>query len=155
VRESWEAIRERAALDYGLTAAIGVGLPLIVGALAGAAADGVLVGLGAYFVAISVPDGPYGQPAWRLWATLGVIAASIGLGSVLAGHLWLAVCVVPLVAALGVVVEWIGVPAAIVLIVTVVKAVGTDSGGRRVAAWAVMAPAPGRGAPTTAPNAEE
>jgi uncharacterized membrane protein YccC len=77
-------------------------------------------------VAISIPDGPYGQPAWRLWATFGVISASIGLGALLAGHLWLAVCVVPLVAALGVVVPWIGVPAAIVLIVTVIKAVGTD-----------------------------
>src|SRR5206468_2891201 len=32
------------------------------------------------------------------------------------------------------------------------KAVGTDAGGRRVAAWAVMAPAPGRGTTPTAPN---
>jgi uncharacterized membrane protein YccC len=54
------------------------------------------------------------------------VAASIGLGALLTGHLWLAVGAVALVAALGVVVPWIGVPAALVLIVTVVKVEGTD-----------------------------
>ncbi|GAB2822992.1 FUSC family protein [Actinocorallia aurea] len=114
----WGWLRRRASLDYGLTGAIGVGLPLIVGSLLGAYAEGAWVGLGAYLLALVAPKGPYSLPAHRLWASFGVIVVCAALGVLVsAGGLWWTVPVVPAVAAAGAVLPWIGMTGPLTVLV--------------------------------------
>ncbi|GAA3214366.1 FUSC family protein [Actinocorallia longicatena] len=124
----FERVRARAAIDYGLTAAVGVALPLLLGALTGHVDLGSWGSLGAFFLANSAPDGPYGLPTRRLWATLGVVAVCVACGAALAGNLWLAAIFVPLAAALSVAVSWIGFTAPLVLVTTTVQPPGADFG---------------------------
>ncbi|ROO90952.1 putative membrane protein YccC [Actinocorallia herbida] len=123
----WGGLRRRASVDYGLTGAIGVGLPLIVGSLLGAFTEGAWVGLGAYLLALVAPKGPYSLPARRMWASFGVIVAGACLGVlVAAGGLWWSVPVVPSVAAIGAVLPWIGITGPLTVLVAATQPHGAD-----------------------------
>ncbi|MDX6742552.1 FUSC family protein [Actinocorallia sp. A-T 12471] len=112
----WGWLRSRASVDYGLTGAVGVGVPLIVGSLLGAYSEGAWVGLGAYLLALVAPKGPYSLATSRIWASFAVIVVCAALG-VAAGGLWWTVPVVPVIAAAGAVVPWIGMTGPLTVLV--------------------------------------
>lgn len=120
-RETYARIEGRAAPFYGLASALGVALPLLVGALTGRAAQGSVVALGAYLVAFTAPSGPYGARARALATTVAVVSLGATFGGLLVGRPWPAVAVVPVVVALGVAVPWIGPTAGLSVLLTAVR----------------------------------
>jgi uncharacterized membrane protein YccC len=120
LRSTYAESEGHAAPVYGTAAAIGVTVPLLVGLLTGHAAESVLVALGAFYVSISAPSGPYGARARALLLAVTVVTVFTWLGGVLSGHPWLAVVIVPVVATLASVLPWMG---AIATLCTVVAAV--------------------------------
>ncbi|GGU97808.1 hypothetical protein GCM10010182_12720 [Actinomadura cremea] len=59
-------IKDRAAPFYGLAAALGIGLPLLLGVVTGRLDRGTLAGLGAFLLAFTAPSGPYSARARSL-----------------------------------------------------------------------------------------
>ncbi|GAA1554074.1 hypothetical protein GCM10009678_41350 [Actinomadura kijaniata] len=120
-RESLARIEGRAAPFYGLAAALAMAVPLLAGAATGHAAQGAMIALGAYLVALRAPEGPYGHRARNLASAVLVVAAGATVGGHLAGHTWLAVLVVPPIVALGSMITWIGPTAALAVLLTAVR----------------------------------
>jgi uncharacterized membrane protein YccC len=120
-REAYAAIGGRATPFYGIAAALALALPLVVGALTGHAAQGAMIALGAYLVALRAPEGPYGARARNLASAVLVVAVGATIGGNLSGHTWLAVAVVPPVVALGSVFPWIGPTAGLAVLLTAVR----------------------------------
>lgn len=111
----------RPAPVFGLVAAFSVTTPIVVGVLTGHASESVLVSLGAFFVAIGGPEGPYGARARSMLVAVGVVGVFTWFGGLLSGHPWAAVAVVPVVAALGAATPWIGPPAALCTILAAIR----------------------------------
>src|SRR4051812_50157971 len=91
LRSTYAEPEGRAAPAYGLVSAIGVAAPLLAGVLTGHTAMSVLVALGAFYVALAAPGGPYGARARALLVTVAVVTVFTWLGGSLSGHPWLAV----------------------------------------------------------------
>ncbi|MGI5165989.1 FUSC family protein [Spirillospora sp. CA-253888] len=125
-REAYARIEGRAAPFYGLAAALAMAVPLIAGALTGRAAQGAMVALGAYLVALRAPEGPYGARARNLAGAVLVVAVGATIGGHLAGHTWLTVLVVPPIVALGSMISWIGPTAALAVLMTAVRPATDD-----------------------------
>ncbi|MDL4773341.1 FUSC family protein [Actinomadura xylanilytica] len=120
-REAYAQINGRAAPFYGLTAALAMAVPLLAGALTGYAPEGSMVALGAYLVALRAPEGPYGARARDLAGAVLMVALGATVGSVLSGHAWLAVAVVPPLIALGVALPDIGSTAGMSVLMTAIR----------------------------------
>ncbi|WP_433330572.1 FUSC family protein [Spirillospora sp. CA-294931] len=125
-REAYAQIEGRAAPLYGIAASVAVALPLAVGALTGHAAQGSMIALGAYLVALRAPEGPYGARARNLASAVFVVAIGATIGGHLSGHTWLAVAVVPPIVALGSAITWIGPTAALAVLLTAVRPPTSD-----------------------------
>src|SRR4051812_29974853 len=108
LRERYAESEGRAAPAYGVVAAVGIAVPLLVGTLTGHAADGGLAALGAFYVANTAPQGPYGARVRALLGAVVVVTVFTWLGGALSGHGWLAVIFVPIVAASGAAIPWLG-----------------------------------------------
>jgi len=113
VRHALTAIEGKAAPIYGLSGAVAMALPLLVGALTHNAPAGVIVSLGAFMVAARAPEGTYGQKARSLAIVVSLVTAGSLLGGLISGHRWTTVAVVPPLAFLGVLIPRIGPTAAL------------------------------------------
>ncbi|GAB2802393.1 hypothetical protein GCM10027176_03660 [Actinoallomurus bryophytorum] len=111
----------RAAPFYGLATAVGVTTPLVIGVFTGHAADSVPAGLGAFYVAFAGPKGPYGARARAMLATVAVVTVFTWFGGLLNGHPWLATVIVPVVAAVGAALSWMGPTAALCTLIAAVR----------------------------------
>lgn len=120
-REAYAQAEGSAAPWYGVAAALAVAVPLLAGALTGHAAQGSMVALGAYLVALRTPEGPYGARARDLGLAVVVVAVGSTIGGLLAGNTWLAVAVVPPLIALGVAVPRIGPTAGLAVLLAAVR----------------------------------
>ncbi|MDN3354561.1 FUSC family protein [Actinomadura sp. DC4] len=125
LRETYAASEGPVAPAYGLVTAVGVSGPLIVGVLSGRTGESVLVGLGAFYVAFAGPTGPYGARARSMLAATAVVTVFTWFGGLLSGDPWLATAVVPLVAALGAAIPWMGPTAALVTLIAAVRPPGS------------------------------
>jgi uncharacterized membrane protein YccC len=121
LRETYAASEGEPAPLYGVSAAIGVGAPLLIGSLTGHVAESVLVALGAFYVALAAPAGPYGARARALLTAVAVVTAFTWFGGLLSGHPWLAVAIVPLVAVLGSSVPWMGATATLCTVLAAIR----------------------------------
>src|ERR1044072_6977809 len=95
LRATYAESEGEAAPIYGTVVAVGGTTPLLVGVLTGHAAESVLVALGAFYVALAAPGGPYGARARALLVAVAVVTVFTWLGGVLSGHPWLPVGGVP------------------------------------------------------------
>ncbi|NDU76285.1 hypothetical protein GWI34_27185 [Actinomadura sp. DSM 109109] len=120
-RGAYAQVHGQAAPFYGLSAALAVAVPLLAGALTGHAAQGSVIALGAYLVALRAPEGPYGARARNLTVGVLVVAVGSGVGGLLSGHPWPAVFVVPPLVALGVAVPRIGSTAGLAVLLSAVR----------------------------------
>ncbi|MEV4251847.1 FUSC family protein [Spirillospora sp. NPDC049652] len=111
---------------YGLSAALAITAPLIIGALTGRAAAGAMIALGAFLVAQRAPEGPYGAQARNLGTAVALVAVGSGVGGLLSGHAWLSVLAVPPVVAVGSAVNWIGSTAGLAVLLAAVRPSGGD-----------------------------
>ncbi|WP_067483872.1 FUSC family protein [Actinomadura hibisca] len=125
-REAYARIDGRAAPFYGLASALALAVPLVAGALTGRAAQGAMIALGAYLVALRAPEGPYGARARNLAGAVLVVTVGATVGGHLAGHAWLTVLVVPPIVALGSMISWIGPTAALAVLMTAVRPATDD-----------------------------
>lgn len=125
-RGAYAQVHGQAAPFYGLAAAVAVAVPLLVGALTGHAAQGSMIALGAYLVALRAPEGPYGARARNLTVGVLIVAVGSGVGGLLSGHLWPAVIVVPPLVALGVAVPRIGSTAGLAVLLSAVRPPSAD-----------------------------
>ena len=125
-RGAYAQVHGQAAPFYGLAAAVAVSVPLLVGALTGHAAQGSMIALGAYLVALRAPEGPYGARARNLTVGVLIVAVGSGVGGLLSGHLWPAVIVVPPLVALGVAVPRIGSTAGLAVLLSAVRPPSAD-----------------------------
>ncbi|TMQ90524.1 hypothetical protein ETD83_35075 [Actinomadura soli] len=125
-RGAYAQVGGSAAPMYGLAAALAMAVPLFVGALTGHGAQGAMIALGAYLVALRTPEGPYGARARDL--AVGVLVVTVGstVGGLLAGHTWLSVFVVPPLIALGVAVPRIGPTAGLAVLLSAVRPPSAD-----------------------------
>ena len=121
LRSTYAESEGQAAPAYGLVSAIGVATPLLAGVATGHAPESVLVALGAFYVAIAAPGGPYGARARALLVAVAVVTVFTWLGGVLNGHPWLAVATVPAVAALALLLPWMGPTATLCTVLAVVR----------------------------------
>jgi uncharacterized membrane protein YccC len=121
LRTTYAESEGRPAPVYGAVAAVGVTAPLVAGLLTGHAAESVLVALGAFYVSIAAPSGPYGARARALLVAVVVVTVFTWLGGVLSGHPWLAVAAVPVVATLASVLPWMGATATLCTVLAVVR----------------------------------
>lgn len=121
LRERYAESEGHATPVYGVVAALGIAVPLIVGTLTGHAAEGGLAALGAFYVANTAPEGPYGARARALLATILVITVFTWLGGALNGHGWLAVLFVPAIAAVGAAIPWMGATATWCTVVATIR----------------------------------
>ncbi|GAA1843426.1 hypothetical protein GCM10009736_06600 [Actinomadura bangladeshensis] len=126
MRDAFAQVQGQASPMYGATAAVAVAVPLLVGSLTGHAAQGSVIALGAYLVALRAPEGPYGAQARSL--AIGVLFVAVGsaLGGLLSGHLWPTVIVVPPLIALGVAVPRIGSTAGLAVLLSAVRPPSAD-----------------------------
>jgi FUSC-like inner membrane protein yccS len=120
-REMYVASEGRAAPLYGLMTAVGVTTPLIIGVLTGHAAESVLVGLGAFYVASAGPTGPYGARARSMLAAVAVVTVFTWFGGLFSGEPWLATAIIPVVAAIGAAIPWMGPTAALSTLIAAVR----------------------------------
>lgn len=114
-------IREQAAPFYGLAAALGIGLPLLLGVVTGQMDRATLAGIGAFLLAFTAPSGPYGARARSLAVSIAVIAAGGALGGLLAGHRWATVAVIAAVVPAAVSVSWMRPTAVMAVLLTAVR----------------------------------
>lgn len=114
-------IRERAAPFYGLAAALGIGLPLLLGVVTGRLDQGTLAGLGAFLLAFTAPSGPYSARARSLAVSIVVIAAGGALGGLLAGHRWAVVAAVAAIVPAAVSVSWMGPTVVMAVLLTSIR----------------------------------
>lgn len=121
LRSTYAESEGQAAPAYGLVSAIGVATPLLAGVVTGHAPESVLIALGAFYVAIAAPGGPYGARARALLVAVAVVTVFTWLGGVLNGHPWLAVATVPAVAALALLLPWMGPTATLCTVLAVVR----------------------------------
>lgn len=115
-----------AAPFYGLAAALAMAVPLFAGALTGHGAQGSMIALGAYLVALRTPEGPYGARARDLAVGVLVVAVGSAAGGLLSGHAWLAVAAVPPLIALGVAVPRIRSTAGLAVLLSAVRPPSAD-----------------------------
>jgi uncharacterized membrane protein YccC len=101
--------------------AFGVTTPLVIGVLTGRTAEAVLVGLGTTYVAFAGPTGPYGARARSMLAATAVITVFTWFGGLFSGNPWLATLIVPMVAAIGAAIPWMGPTAALATLVAAVR----------------------------------
>ncbi|GAA2442181.1 hypothetical protein GCM10010191_68130 [Actinomadura vinacea] len=120
-REAYARVEGRTTPFYGLAAALAMALPLLVGTRTGHAAQGALIALGAYLVALRTPEGPYGARARNLASAVLVIAVGATIGGNLSGRDWISVIVVPPIVALGSAVPWIGPTAGLAVLLTAIR----------------------------------
>ncbi|MFG2018341.1 FUSC family protein [Actinomadura geliboluensis] len=125
-REAYVQANGQATPMYGVAAAVAVAVPLIAGALTGHAAQGSMIALGAYLVALRAPEGPYGAQARSLTVGVLVVAVGAAVGGLLSGHLWPTVIVVPPLIALGVAVPRIGSTAGLAVLLSAVRPPSAD-----------------------------
>ncbi|GAA2074759.1 FUSC family protein [Actinomadura alba] len=111
----------RAALDYAITSAVGVAVPLLIGVLSGHTAEGARAAIGAYFVANAAYQGPYGLRARSLMASVAVVAIGVTIGGLVSGNRWAAVVVVSLVVSVGSVIPQVGITLAIATLLAAVR----------------------------------
>ncbi|MFI0486455.1 FUSC family protein [Actinomadura sp. 9N215] len=125
-RGAYARVGGPAAPMYGVAAALAMAVPLFVGALTGHGAQGSMIALGAYLVALRTPEGPYGARARDL--AVGVLVVTVGstVGGLLAGHTWPSVIVVPPLIALGVAVPRIGPTAGLAVLLSAVRPPSAD-----------------------------
>ena len=121
LRETYGESEGEAAPVYGAVVAVGVTAPLLVGLLTGHAAESMLVALGAFYVALAAPGGPYGARARALVVGVSVVTVFTWLGGVLSGHPWLAVAIVPIVAVLASMLPWMGATATLCTVLAAVR----------------------------------
>lgn len=119
--ETYAESEGQAAPVYGFVAAIGVATPLLVGLLTDHVAESVLAALGAFYVAMSAPAGPYGARARALLVAVGVVTVFTWFGGLLSGHPWLAVATVPIVATVASMLPWMGATATLCTVLAVVR----------------------------------
>ncbi|MFD0684114.1 FUSC family protein [Actinomadura fibrosa] len=120
-REAYAQMKGQAAPFYGLAAAVAIAVPLLAGALTGHAAQGSMIALGAYLVALRAPEGPYGARARDLAGGVLMVAVGSAVGGLLSGHTWIAVIVVPPLIALGVAVPRIGSTAGLAVLLSAIR----------------------------------
>ncbi|MDN3354560.1 FUSC family protein [Actinomadura sp. DC4] len=106
---------------YGTVTAFGVATPLVVGLLTGHTAASVLVALGAFYVALAAPSGPYGARARALLTAVAVVTVFTWLGGLLSGHPWLAIAAVPVVATFASLMPWMGPTATLCTVLAVIR----------------------------------
>ncbi|MCP9981622.1 hypothetical protein [Actinomadura madurae] len=111
---------------YGVAAALAMAVPLLVGAVNEHPAQGSMVALGAYLVALRAPEGPYGAQARNLAAGVLIVSVGAGVGGLLSEHLWPTVLVVPPLVALGVAVPRIGATASLAVLLSAVRPESAD-----------------------------
>jgi uncharacterized membrane protein YccC len=121
LRATYAESEGQAAPVYGTVTAVGVTAPLLVGLLTGHAAESVLVALGAFYVALAAPGGPYGARARALLVAVAVVTVFTWLGGSLSGHPWLAVAAVPVVATLASLLPWMGATATLCTVLAAVR----------------------------------
>jgi uncharacterized membrane protein YccC len=121
LRETYAESEGQTAPVYGAVAAVGVTAPLLAGLLTGHAAESVLVALGAFYVSLAAPGGPYGARARALLVAVAVVTVFTWLGGVLSGHPWLAVAAVPVVATLASMVPWMGATATLCTVLAAIR----------------------------------
>ncbi|WP_067628478.1 FUSC family protein [Actinomadura latina] len=126
VRDAFAQAHGHASPMYGTAAAVAVAVPLLAGALTGHAAQGSMIALGAYLVALRAPEGPYGAQARSLAVGVAVVAIGAAVGGLLSGHLWPTVIVVPPLIALGVAVPRIGSTAGLAVLLSAVRPPSAD-----------------------------
>jgi uncharacterized membrane protein YccC len=123
LRSTYAESEGQPAPVYGAVTAVGVATPLVAGVLTGHAAESVLVALGAFYVAIAAPSGPYGARARALLMAIAVVTVFTWLGGVLSGHPWLAVATVPAVATLASLLPWMGATATLCTVLAAIRPV--------------------------------
>jgi uncharacterized membrane protein YccC len=121
LRATYAESEGEAAPVYGTVTAIGVTTPLLVGLLTGHAAASVLVALGAFYVAMAAPSGPYGARARALLVAVAVVTVFTWLGGMLSGHPWLAVAAVPIVATFASLMPWMGPTATLCTVLAAIR----------------------------------
>ena len=121
LHEVFAASEGPAAPVYGLVTAVGVTTPLLIGVLTGRVAEAVVVGLGITYVAFAGPTGPYGARARSMLAATAVVTVFTWFGGLLSGQPWLATAVVPIAAAIGAALPWIGPTAGLVTLIAAVR----------------------------------
>ncbi|TQL97362.1 putative membrane protein YccC [Actinoallomurus bryophytorum] len=121
LRATYAESEGQAAPVYGTVTAVGVATPLLVGLLTGHAAESVLVALGAFYVALAAPGGPYGARARALLIAVAVVTVFTWLGGSLSGHPWLAVAAVPVVATLASMLPWMGATATLCTVLAAIR----------------------------------
>src|SRR3569833_3029351 len=121
LRDTYAESEGSPAPVYGTVAAVGSVTPLLAGLLTGHAAESVLVALGAFYVFLAAPAGPYGARARALLIAVAVVTVFTWLGGAVSGHPWLAVAVVPVVATLATKMPWMGATATLCTVLAVVR----------------------------------
>jgi uncharacterized membrane protein YccC len=121
VRSLFAGSSGRVVPVYGVVMAVGIGAPLIVGMITGHTAECQLVALGAYYVGVGAPQGPYGAQLRSMLTAVAVVTVCTWLGGAMSGHPWPAVVVVSLVAALGVAIPWVGPIASLCTLVAALR----------------------------------
>jgi uncharacterized membrane protein YccC len=111
----------RATPVYGLVTATGVTAPLVVGLLTGRTAESHLVALGAFYVGLATPRGPYGARARSMLTMVGVVTVFTWLGGAVSDRPWLAVVVISAVSALSAVIRWLGPIASLCTLVAALR----------------------------------
>ncbi|MWA06880.1 hypothetical protein F8568_042375 [Actinomadura sp. LD22] len=125
-RSAYAQINGQSAPFYGLAAALAMAVPLLAGSLTGRAAQGSMIALGAYLVALRAPEGPYGNRARDLASGALMVALGSAVGGLLSGHTWPAVIVVPPLIALGVAVPRIGSTAGLAVLLSAIRPPSDD-----------------------------
>ncbi len=121
LRKMFAESKGRAAPVYGAVMAAGIGVPLVVGVVTGRTAESQLVALGAFYVGVGAPQGPYGSRVRSMLTAVAVVTVCSWLGGALSGHPWPAVVVVSLVAALGAAIPWVGPIASLCTLVAALR----------------------------------
>jgi uncharacterized membrane protein YccC len=96
-------------------------LPLVVGLLTGRTAESQLVALGAFYVALATPRGPYSARARSMLTMVAVVTVFTWIGGAVSGHPWLVVVVVSAVSALSAAVPWLGPIASLCTLVAAMR----------------------------------
>ncbi|TDD80276.1 FUSC family protein [Actinomadura rubrisoli] len=125
-REAYAQINGQTAPFYGLAAALAMAVPLLVGSLTGHPAQGSMIALGAYLVALRAPEGPYGARARDLAGGVLMVAIGAAAGGLLSGHTWPAVIVVPPLIAIGVAVPRVGSTAGLAVLLSAIRPPSAD-----------------------------
>jgi uncharacterized membrane protein YccC len=96
-------------------------VPLVVGLLTGRTAESQLVALGAFYVALATPRGPYGARARSMLTMVAVVTVFTWIGGAVSGHPWLSMVVVSAVSALSAAIPWLGPIASLCTLVAALR----------------------------------